>query len=158
MIRAFRAQLQASSASKVRLREPRVGPSDRLIAINALGGGGNQSICIYFLFLCIYIYVCVYEHFHAVGTLGGQKRVSHSLELAKIQAVASHLMWILGRELRSSGRATRTPHCLAIFPAPGPFRVRLAPPQALLSFITTTFKVPRHCWQLWGGRGNISQL
>jgi hypothetical protein len=40
----------------------------------------------------------------SAGALGGQKMASDSLRL-KLQVVSSHLIWVMGTELRTFGRA-----------------------------------------------------
>lgn len=132
-----------------------MGPVSQVSCYICIGwvGGGQKCLCI-FLYLSIYVYACVYEQFSCGGypwrpkegvRFPGAGKVTSSRESPDVA-------------LTSSARAARTPHCLAVFPAPGPFRVRLAPPQALPASITTTLNFPGHCWQLRGGRGNISQL
>ena len=61
------------------------------------------------VYMCVCILVCMS---HVCGTMcentwGSQKRMSDSLEL-KLQEVVSHLKWMLGVKLKSSGRAVST--------------------------------------------------
>lgn len=51
----------------------------------------------------MYEFVCGHVHRHA-GAHGGQKGTLNPLEL-RLQAVRSHLMWVLGPKLSSSARA-----------------------------------------------------
>ena len=53
----------------------------------------------------------------SAGDQGGQKRESDYLVLY-LQAVVSYLIWVLGTELRSPGRARRILKLWARFPAP----------------------------------------
>lgn len=92
--------------------------------------------------MCLSVCVCAYEHFCVVSDRDGwsEQGVSNSLELPKLEAVVScHLMWILGRRLRSSGKAS-TIHYLVISPAPGTLCLRLVPAEVLLSSMTITIR------------------
>ena len=54
--------------------------------------------------VCVCVCVCVCVYACECSAHGGQKRAPDTLEL-KLQAVESCLLWVLGTELRSCGRA-----------------------------------------------------
>lgn len=55
-----------------------------------------------FTYVCMYTCLLVYIHTTCVGVCGGQKWVWKLLEL-ELHEAASHLVWVLGTELVSSG-------------------------------------------------------
>lgn len=57
----------------------------------------------------MYVFVCGDVHMSA-NTLGRQKSISDPLEL-ELDVVVSHLMWMLGAELRPSARAPNAFNC-----------------------------------------------
>jgi hypothetical protein len=63
-----------------------------------------------YFFIYVYVYVCVslyvYKHVCA-GTHGGQKETLDPLQL-QLQVTGSHLIKVLGIELRSSARVAST--------------------------------------------------
>ena len=66
---------------------------------------GLPFFLILFVFNYMYLYVSVCEYAHVdAGTQGGKKKASDPLEL-KLQAVVSHLMWVLGTAPGSSATA-----------------------------------------------------
>lgn len=68
--------------------------------------GNNFKIKLYWWVLCGCLWVCATSW--EGGTGGGQKRVSEPPE-QELQAVVRSLVWLLGNELRSSGRTVSSP-------------------------------------------------
>jgi hypothetical protein len=66
--------------------------------------GWGVGCKVYFIFNYVYSFVSVCgDPYVNAGASGGQRRMSDSLEL-ELQAVVRYLMWVMGTELRSSGR------------------------------------------------------
>lgn len=64
---------------------------------------GPHFICLFVLrfYKIEYVYLCLYWSVYVNARVHGGKRVLTPLEL-ELQAVAGHLVWMLGTELRSS--------------------------------------------------------
>lgn len=75
-----------------------------------LFNNNNNNKKVIFVFVSIYVAQGWVWCVHVSTSIGRiHQKASDPLEL-KLQAVVSYLMWVLGVELRSSGRAVSTPN------------------------------------------------